>query len=420
MAALGVVVGLGSLPSALHAATDVDEPVVVVVMIDGFSPKLLDRAETPTLNRLRKEGRYSDTLKPVFPSLSHPNWTSLATGCWPSRHGILSNQFEIKGVVTDFATITDADTVLACQSINQVAEAQGVRVAALGWTGARSTRDGDHASVIEPFFESWGADWDEARALQMVEQLQRVDAERPRLVLAYFNGPDHAQHDFGVDSEEAIEAVELTDRALGVLMVQLDAMAAKRGLTLLVVTDHGMTMATRTLNVAKLLKHADVDGHFVADGPIAFIHLDDPSDKQSAMAKLDGDQRYIVVDPKAQPENWHLGNSPRTGDLVLYTSVPYFFPMDRNMPSWLPAFGRWWPVDMRIQNFVRRIGMHGYNVVEQPDMNGIFIAWGAGVSGSGRLDSEVRAIDLHSTVAKRLGIEPGLPQDGRVVEELFR
>src|SRR6185503_8787817 len=66
---------------------------VVLISIDGFRPEfyLEDRYLTPTLKSLRDQGVFAIGAEPVFPSLTYPNHTTLITGVYPSKHGVLSN-----------------------------------------------------------------------------------------------------------------------------------------------------------------------------------------------------------------------------------------------------------------------------------------------------------------------------------------
>jgi hypothetical protein len=51
-------------------------------------------------------------------------------------------------------------------------------------------------------------------------------------------------------------------------------------------------------------------------------------------------------------------------------------------------------------------------------VNGVLYAWGDGVRTGGKVE-EVRAIDVHPTVAALLGIAPGEPVDGVVARGLL-
>ena len=49
--------------------------------------------DLPGLNKFLKEGVKAEYMKPLFPSLSYPSWTTLVTGLYPGYHGIVANYF---------------------------------------------------------------------------------------------------------------------------------------------------------------------------------------------------------------------------------------------------------------------------------------------------------------------------------------
>lgn len=54
---------------------------VILLMIDGFANKFLNSTgPLDGFERMAENGVQADYLKPSFPSLSFPNWQSLATG----------------------------------------------------------------------------------------------------------------------------------------------------------------------------------------------------------------------------------------------------------------------------------------------------------------------------------------------------
>ena len=93
-----------------------------------------------------------------------------------------------------------------CELLHQVAERQGVRTAALGWWGQTSRADGALATYVSATAAAeqrvprdplaYPPDAERAREIRL--HLERPDGERPRLVLAYFRGPDHAAHFTGL------------------------------------------------------------------------------------------------------------------------------------------------------------------------------------------------------------------------------
>ncbi len=66
---------------------------VLVIGVDGLSPRGITDANTPNLDQLRKEGAYSFEAQAVMPSVSSPNWASMIMGASPVEHGITSNDW---------------------------------------------------------------------------------------------------------------------------------------------------------------------------------------------------------------------------------------------------------------------------------------------------------------------------------------
>ena len=58
----------------------------------------ITEANTPTLYRLRKEGVTFENSHSVFPTVTRVNSTSLATGTYPARHGIMGNSIYVPAV----------------------------------------------------------------------------------------------------------------------------------------------------------------------------------------------------------------------------------------------------------------------------------------------------------------------------------
>lgn len=65
---------------------------VLLIGVDGADPavleELMDAGRLPELARMRSGGAYAP-MRTTYPPVSPVAWTSLLTGCWPARHGII-------------------------------------------------------------------------------------------------------------------------------------------------------------------------------------------------------------------------------------------------------------------------------------------------------------------------------------------
>lgn len=66
-------------------------PGLLVISYDAFRPEYFNRSVTPYMNELRKNGSTTDYLKNEFPTKTFVNHHSIATGMYPSVHGVLAN-----------------------------------------------------------------------------------------------------------------------------------------------------------------------------------------------------------------------------------------------------------------------------------------------------------------------------------------
>lgn len=76
-------------PQAAAAATK--PPALLVISYDAFRPEYFTRNVTPYMNELRKNGVSSEYMRNEFPTKTFVNHHSIATGMFPSVHGVLAN-----------------------------------------------------------------------------------------------------------------------------------------------------------------------------------------------------------------------------------------------------------------------------------------------------------------------------------------
>ena len=64
----------------------------MIIGLDGAFPRIVRRmmaeGKLPTMKRLTRRGTFAEHCLPPFPTITPPNWTSIATGAMPGTHGI--------------------------------------------------------------------------------------------------------------------------------------------------------------------------------------------------------------------------------------------------------------------------------------------------------------------------------------------
>lgn len=393
------------------------ERTVVVVLFDGFAPSMMAAAATPNFDRIKKEGVWSDHLVPAFPTVSFPNHTTFATGCWPARHGIVGNVF-FDPERGKYLYSRDADWLSGCETMWQAAERQGERAAVFGFIARKSESRGALASKIDSQarWEKRGSDM--ARARHAVRLLKKPQAKRPALIAVYLKGPDKAAHFNGTLAPETLAAVEESDAVVGMLMKTIRELPPDRAAALVVGTDHGMMDVGPLVNIGRIVNRHDIKGRVAAFGASAYFYLDKEESADRIAEALSGYEDIFTLYRRGEyPAYAHI-DGPRTGDLLIVAKPPYWIEGPEAFPDYAQLLGisSFWPT-----TFTPLVGgasaTHGYNP-NVPEMHGIFYAWGSGVA-AGREIEKLDMIDIHPTVMALLGLEAGAPVDGKVVEEVL-
>jgi predicted AlkP superfamily pyrophosphatase or phosphodiesterase len=385
------------------AVARADDPVVIVISLDGVRHDHPERGEFPALQRMAQEGARAERLVPVFPSNTFPTHVSLATGTHPDRHGIVDNRFfdRRRGAYDREA---DASWIDA-EPLWVAAERQGVPSAVYFWVGSETDWRGTGARFrMTPF----DRDVDErAKVNRILAWLDLPAERRPRLVMSWWNGVDRVGHLKGALHPDVFDALAEQTGHLETLLAALDARDAWSNTTLLVVSDHGMTSAGEVVPLRERLEDAGLgDATLVAGTSVAHVFLDSSEEiarAEKALRQLEG---VAIYSRDTLPRGLRLAHPQRTGDLVLLVEPPRTF-REPNAAQRLGFLGRgfgWTP------------SLHGYSP-GHPDMGAVFYAMGRGVPAGSR-PGRVRMIDVAPTVARLLSIEPPRDAEGSPIPGL--
>lgn len=358
-------------------------PVVIVLSWDGTRHDYPERAETVALARMQREGARAERLVPVFPSSTFPNHTSLATGTYPDRHGIIDNRFTDRQGRT-FNYSNDASWIEA-EPLWAAAERQGVRAAVYFWVGSETDWRGRGATYrMKPFDAKVG---EAAKVDQILAWLDLPPGERPGLILSWWHGCDGVGHEQGPDSPEIPAQLRAQDAQLARLLEGIDARRAWDRATLIVTSDHGMAAARDALDPGPILAQHAIEARIGYAGGEAQVYLADAGQRDAALAALRAVPGLRAYTAESLPASYRSVFPGRSGDLTLVADPPRV-----------------------LARAFTDGGGHGYDP-ELPEMGAIFFALGRGVPAAARL-GVVRAIDVAPTAAALLGIDPPAQSEG--------
>lgn len=385
-------------PSGGAAPTDA-LPTVILLAWDGVRHDYPDRASLAALGRMQREGVRAERLIPPYPSSTFPSLVTLATGTYPDRHGIVDNHFRDR---ERGEYDRDADpSWIEAEPLWVAAERQGVPSAAFFWVGSERDWRGRGARHRKTPFDSGVGEAEKVD--QILAWLDLPPPDRPRLIVAWWHGADHAGHAKGPDHADVMEQLAGQDRELERLMAGIDARGLWSRTTLIVVSDHGMTAVADAVPVAERLDEAGIDAEVTRGAAVAHVFLADPSMLAAARTVLSSLEGVRVYAGAELPASFRFAHPQRTGDLVLTVEPPRTFVLPGLAERAFRATG--------LLDGER--GMHGFDPA-LPDMGGVFFAYGRGVPRGERL-GPVRAIDVAPTVSWLLGIAPPGQAEGRSV-----
>ena len=379
----------------VNDASQIDKPYVIYISADGFRNDYADKYQAKNLLALRASGVQATSMKPAFPSVTFSNHYTLATGMYPSHHGIVNNSFydpkrQQLYTKTDRNSVSDS-TWYGGVPIWTLAEQHKMLSAAFYWLGSETAVQGIRPTYWYNFSTKISMD---ARVAAVKDWLALPAEKRPHLINFYFPEVDVAGHYFGTDSKETAAAVKLVDDAVG----EMVGIAKASGLTVnfVFVSDHGMTNADH-VNTMPLPSVIDTAKFIVPNGDALLqIYAKDKKDIKPLYKALKSQGAdYDVYLTNKMPKRWHYrakdNKDGRIGDIILIPLLPKIF---------------------NLTGKATNVGKHGFDN-DMPDMQATFYAWGPAFKEGITINS-FENVHVYPLLAKILGLSYAHKIDGDV------
>uniref|UniRef100_A0A9L0J5P7 Ectonucleotide pyrophosphatase/phosphodiesterase family member 3 n=2 Tax=Equus TaxID=9789 RepID=A0A9L0J5P7_EQUAS len=209
-----------------------DLPPVILFSMDGFRAEYLQTWKTC--------GIHSKYLRPVYPTKTFPNHYTIVTGLYPESHGIIDNNMYDVNLNKSFSIFSKGTFDPAWwhgQPVWLTAMNQGLKAGTYFWPGSDVAINGSFPSLYMVYNRSVPY---EERISTLLTWLDLPKAERPDFYTLYVGQPDSAGHEKGPVSAAVIQALQLVDNALGMLMEGLKQRNLDNCVNIILVTDHGM------------------------------------------------------------------------------------------------------------------------------------------------------------------------------------
>jgi predicted AlkP superfamily pyrophosphatase or phosphodiesterase len=369
---------------------------LLVIDVVGLTPKLLKHM--PRLRSVASKG-FQAPLGTVLPAVTCTVQSTFLTGAPPAEHGIVGNGWYFREL-GEVLLWRQHNALVGGEKLWDAARRAepGYTVANICWWYAMGAdvdwtvtprpiyyADGrkepdcytfppelhdELTSAIGPFplFTYWGPGAGLPSSRWICQAAERVmSTHDPDLTLVYVPHLDYDLQRFGPGAQEAVAAARELDKVLAPL---LDA-AARRGATVVVLSEYGITPARRPVDVNRLLRAEGLlrvytqDGmeyldpwtsraFAVADHQIAHVYVKDPADVPQ-VAKLCAALPGVADVLDEQGKAAHGLDHPRSGELVLVAEPD----------AWFTYY--YWLDDGKAPDFARLVEIHrkpGYDPAE--------------------------------------------------------
>lgn len=355
----------------------------VIVSLDGFRWDYPQMYETPFFDQMAREG-VKATMIPSFPSKTFPNHYTMATGLVPDHHGIVANSFwnpERKEVykMNKPATRNDA-SYYGGEPIWVTAQKQGIKTGNVYWVGSDIAVKGEHPTYYQVYDKNPRLSQTE-RVAEVLRMLRLPEADRPQLVMLYFEDSDTYGHTYSPFSQETRKCIARLDALMRFLWEGLQSLPFAKDVNLIVTSDHGMATvsADRFVPIKHLLKE---EWYTLIDGNLPAQIYTQPQFRDSVYHALKDLNHVRVWKREEIPAYLNYGTSPRVGDIIV-----------------LPDLG--WLVDEGNKTLP---GAHGFDPTYD-DMQVMFRACGPDFK-KGYEAPKFRNVSIYSLLARLLHITP--------------
>lgn len=279
---------------------------VIILVLDGADPSVFSLAGVPL------EGE----CQAVFPSVTSPGHVSLLTGVYPSRHGILANEYnDNKKTVGYTPDMIEAETLFDILIENGK---KGIfisgKIGLSAFVGAKANLSVSPA--VYPVYAAEPPNDPYGLTRWIFETLEEVnEREHPDFICINVPILDEFGHAYGPQSKETKEAVQLVQSLITTLRNSLD-----EGTTLIVTADHGMSAVSRAVPIHVLLRNAGYETWPLHVGRCAFLY-----GLEEGVEEFVLDQKGVkdVILPEDYP-TYHIDHE-RAPDLILLADEDYLF-----------------------------------------------------------------------------------------------
>ena len=409
---------------------------IIIITLDGFPAWALEDPylPVPNLRRLATNGAVASAMRPVNPTVTWPNHTSVVTGVTPAKHGVLFNGTLVRdpGVPPRVEPWRNKKDMVRVPTLYDAVHDRGMTAAQVDWVAIlnaasidwefpeRPERPETKPAIVREMvnagaisqkdvdgFANQNIVWRDEMWTDAAIHILRT--HRPNLLLFHLLALDSMQHRYGPKTPAAMVTMARLDSQIGRILKAVEDAGMTASTTLFVVSDHGFKAVQKQMLPNVALRDAGlitVEGgkvtatkaYVVSEGGSAFVYVTTPDPDgdllrraRQAISGIEGIEAIIEpahYGPLGLP---HPSTDPQVGALLLAAKSGY-------------AFAAGTTGDKTVIDAPEgSLGTHGY-ISSDPEIQALFIASGRGIKRGITLRS-IDNVDVAPTAATLLGAE---------------
>jgi arylsulfatase A-like enzyme len=410
---------------------------VILISVDGMMPETylnpdVHGLKVPTLREIVRSGSYSEGALGVFPTVTYPSHTAIATGTNPGTHGIISNgDWDPLGQLHGGLRWYTQD--IRVPTLWEVARARGLKTAIVYWPVSLVAR----ATAITPEFwrQNDGAPEDaklnfaistpgllDAVAKRFPDFRKKfvppraqdpaltdvavylIETLKPNLLMLHIFDVDHWQHEDGPFAGRALPALETADQQIARVVEAAKKAGTWKQTALVIVSDHGHARITQRVRPGVWLRER---------GLVTLDEKNRVAGWKACILSSSG-SAYLYVKDSADQKTRHTllamfqkaASRPGTGIRRVFTREQ-ILSLGGDPAAFLAieAADGWAITGGYVGDLVSpatETAVHGYTP-EHPAMHPSLLVYGPMI-GHGKIEG-ARLIDVAPTIARWLGLK---------------
>ena len=419
---------------------------VIVISIDALSESDWETVKNlPNLSHLIHTGSYTTSLKSVFPTHTYVVHTSIVTGVYPDKHGIIHNH-QLQPFVPDSdQTWYWYQKEIKSPTIYDLAKEHKMVTAGLLWpvTGKSSIKynfpeiaavkgENQALKVIRngtPHYcldlelrlgkhrkSTNQPDLDDYITLCAVDTIKR---KKPNLMLIHLCDLDNSKHNYRIESPEVKEALTRLDKRVDNIIQAVKDAGMIHDTVFLILGDHGQFSVDYNVHLNNLLRDAGLiyeengemkwKAYLQTTGGNAYLHIKngDVKVEKSAIQLLteameDGSYGIEAIYDRETLDKLH---APKEINYVVEAKPGYHFHDKLH--------------EITIENYIeqgKKYATHGYSP-EKPGYKCILLASGPNIKQNHPIGA-IEMVDIAPTIANILGMN-FYKCDGKILTDMF-